>query len=335
MKFPDVELATEYTRSYPGIQVTPIVAKQARDSSVQRFLWEGIEDKSVEIEEQKNSNVPNVTLINHSTERFLGYRGSIIRGGGQNRHLVHSFVVPEKSHIDIPVQCIQHGRWNPHQSNKFSTKSGDITSSSIRFQNKSQQETWRSIRETTTLSGTISMTEDFTVLRDCLVGTPEEMETATSSLAATDSKTHEQRQKSRDRAQKILSDLEQPLPNQVGVYVTVVDPMEWKQGKVTLIYCVEIFASPQLYGKAHKDIISSFAVDIALLPEGDPRLEPIAMDEGKFKQLLKEIEGGKWKEDRNIGKEKRFELKSPSPQPFGESIVLENDLVHLMYSSAL
>ena len=337
LSLPKIELRLDAGKRYAGIHITPIVAKAGKNAVVQKFLWEGIDNKSVEIQEHKTQSVPTVTVINRSKETFLGYRGSIIRGGGQNRQLVHSFVLPEGATLDIPVQCIQHGRWNPHQSKEFSSKAGDITSSTLRFQKKSQHETWRTIDETSTLSGTTSHTQDYTVVHDYLLGSADEMKHATSQISGTDRASDSKRSKSRERAQQIAKDFAEPIVEQVGLYVTMVDPFDWKEGKVRLIHSIELFTAPELYRKVHKDLIASFAMDAALLQNDEVSAHfyedkmPDKLQTDTFDGLVKQVLDSPWKKQEKIGSEARHELTAADN--FGEMVSSGEELLHLMYAS--
>lgn len=324
----DLELALEHTRSYPGIQITPVISKKARSSKEHRLLWEGVESQSVKIQEKSSSSVPEVELINTTEETFIGYKGSIIRGGGQNRQLLHSFVVPKKASIKIPVQCIQHGRWNPNQQKNFSSKSGDVTSSSLRFSKKSQMETWNNITETATHSGTTSFTEDYTVMHDFMFGNQQESQTAVSSMTVSGVHFEKKREESREKAQQILKETE-PIEGQVGVYIHLVSPEDWKKGNIKRKEFMEVFASPSLYQKVHKDVLTSFVADAAILPK-EEKFEIPPVEKDQFQKFLEKIQNSAWKEKEKIGVEKRQEIASS--EIFGESISDGEEIVHLMCS---
>ena len=332
VQLPNIQLATGHTKSYPGIRLTPIVIKEKSGAShLNQLLWEGIEKQAVEISELKSSSVPTVTVINKTPEPFLAFRGTIIRGGGQNRQILHSFIMPEQKELNVPVQCIQHGRWNPYREKKFSSKSGDVTSSSLRFKSKSQCETWDTITHSTSLSGTSSGTDDYTVTHDYIMGSEEDSLTATSFITDASHGQMEKRQKARNRAQQILKEVEL-IDGQVGMYVTLIDPESWGRKKETVqLQCMELFASNDIYAKVHRDVLSSFVSDIAMLPEDVPTIEQ-EHDEPMFGEFLEKIQKAPWQQGKNIGKEERQEI-STSKEIFGESIYLGEEMVHMMCSS--
>ena len=332
VQLPNIQLATGHTKSYPGIRLTPIVIKGKQESShINHLLWEGIENQSIEISELKSSSVPTVTMTNKTLEPFLAFRGTIIRGGGQNRQILHSFIMPEQKELNVPVQCIQHGRWNPHHEKKFSSKSGDVTSSTLRFKSKTQCEAWDTITHTTSLSGTSSGTEDYTVTRDYFVGSENESLTATHSITDVSGAKMEKRQKARNRAQQIIKEVEL-LEGQVGMYVTIIDPESWgRETSPIQLQCMELFTSADIYAKVHKDVLSSFVSDIAVLPEEIPLIEN-EHDDPRFLDFLEKIQKASWQKGITIGKESRQEISS-SEELFGESIFLGEEMVHMMCSS--
>ena len=71
-------------------------------------------DAPVEISERPDAMVPTLVATNHSDSPVLLVEGQIVEGGRQNRVLNVSVVVPARSTIDIPVSCVEQGRWHAH-----------------------------------------------------------------------------------------------------------------------------------------------------------------------------------------------------------------------------
>jgi len=324
------EVDLEHVRDYPGLQIIPVINHDSQQTSVEKILWEGFQDESIKIKELDSSSVPTVQLTNTTDELYLGYRGAIIRGGGQNRQLLHSVVIPGKRSLSIPVQCIQSGRWNPHQEKIFTHKASDITSSSLRYKRYSQTETWSKISETTRMSGTSSTTQDYTVMHDFMFGSEQEASIAAESMTVYRENDFKRRKASRQRAQKILKEL-LPLENQVGVYIRLIEPSMCAKKKYELTECLEIFSCPTVYRKIHEVVLSSFVADASILPEDDPQLVIPAVTQQHFSEFMDMIDKASWKEQPSIGQEKRQEIRQDK-KLFGESIFQEKELVHLMCS---
>lgn len=58
---------------------------------------------------------PNVELLTAKNPTALPYallEGTIVDGGWQHRVLVHSVLVGANAQLDLPVRCVEQGRWN-------------------------------------------------------------------------------------------------------------------------------------------------------------------------------------------------------------------------------
>ncbi len=326
-----LRLDIENAKYFDGIHFFPIISeKNTQNTNNYRFLWEGMEEKKVDVEELKSSSVPTVTLTNKSSESYIAYRGNIIRGGGQNRQILHSFVVPAQKSLQIPVQCIQQGRWNPNQNKQFSQKAGEVTSSSMRFKSKTQSDTWNTITEQSTRTHTISCSYDYTVNKDYYTGSHQESITAESSITSSQLEEQNKRAEGREKAQKMLKEMENPLPNQVGIYVVMVDADEFVHGKTKLMDCLELFGNPDLYQKVHKEVTASFITDVVMYLQGQKITLPPATQE-RFQAFLTKIKGESWKSASSVGEEKREEI-AKSERSFGESISINDEMIHVMCS---
>ena len=329
IKFPEVGIDLEKQKIYPGVQIVPIIASTEGKAEINcRFLWEGIAEHAVEIKEHTGGyRVPAVTLVNHSNEIFLAHKGCIIRGGGQNRQLQHSFVIGAAGSFEVAVQCIQKGRWNPQKQQGFSTQ-GEVTASSLRFYKNSQRQIWETINNAATRSGTLSSSEDYTVLRDYLIGDEAAKQQAASQIRNPGTNKQNGQDDKRQRAQNILNDWEHPEAGQIGIFVTMADPVAYRYGEIIPRYFLEIFSSPQLYARIHREIIASFAVD-AIMYDGQSQMVPI--DQEKFAQFVASIEQADWTEVPGIGREKRYQLDELA-DAFGETIFWQERMQHFMYS---
>ncbi len=72
---------------------------------------------TVSIEESDHATVPILTVINNGFLPILILDGEEIIGGLQNRVLNTTVLVPANSKIDIPVSCVEHGRWQQSSPN--------------------------------------------------------------------------------------------------------------------------------------------------------------------------------------------------------------------------
>ncbi len=66
----------------------------------------------VEISEQGSAEVPFITVTNPGKRPTLLVEGETVTGGQQNRVLNVSVLVPGGATINVPVSCVEAGRWN-------------------------------------------------------------------------------------------------------------------------------------------------------------------------------------------------------------------------------
>lgn len=63
------------------------------------------------ISEQASAEVPTITVTNPGGRATLLVEGETVTGGQQNRVLNVSVLVPAASTIEVPVSCVEAGRW--------------------------------------------------------------------------------------------------------------------------------------------------------------------------------------------------------------------------------
>jgi hypothetical protein len=64
------------------------------------------------ISEQASAEVPTITVSNPGGRATLLVEGETVTGGQQNRVLNVSVLVPAASTIEVPVSCVEAGRWS-------------------------------------------------------------------------------------------------------------------------------------------------------------------------------------------------------------------------------
>ena len=65
----------------------------------------------MQITEHPGAVVPSLRIENHGPVPVLLVEGETVIGGNQNRVINVSVLVPARSGVDIPVSCVEQGRW--------------------------------------------------------------------------------------------------------------------------------------------------------------------------------------------------------------------------------
>jgi hypothetical protein len=89
----------------------------------------------VTIAEHTSPTVPSLQLVNHSPFPVLILDGEEVVGGLQNRVINTTLLIPAQSSFDLPVSCIEHGRWHA-ASTDF--KTGEAVHPTLRRQKVEQ-----------------------------------------------------------------------------------------------------------------------------------------------------------------------------------------------------
>jgi hypothetical protein len=108
---------------FEGISITPIDSLSIRDSE---HILEPLLDletafqaKLVSIKELgSNGSVEEVIVINQADLPLIILEGQGLEGAKQNRVLQKTVVIPAKTSLEVPVNCVERGRWQ-YNSDEF------------------------------------------------------------------------------------------------------------------------------------------------------------------------------------------------------------------------
>jgi hypothetical protein len=89
-----------------------------------RTLEQAIADGSVKVTERASASVPELTLQNAGGTMVLIFDGEEIIGGQQNRVVNTTFLVAAETTMDLPVSCVERGRWHRTSATFASGESG-------------------------------------------------------------------------------------------------------------------------------------------------------------------------------------------------------------------
>ncbi|HEV8352923.1 MAG TPA: DUF6569 family protein [bacterium] len=97
--------------SYEGLTLVPVFST-ARAPFDYTLLAHAVETGTAVIEEAGNGSVPTLRIVNRGDRPVLLIDGEHLVGVKQNRILNTTILVPAKSSLDIPVSCVEQGRWS-------------------------------------------------------------------------------------------------------------------------------------------------------------------------------------------------------------------------------
>jgi len=75
--------------------------------------------EGLEVQERSGGSVPVLVAHNRTDTPILIIAGQLIRGGKQNRGVNADVLVPAKGSIEIPVTCVERGRWSGGPTGRF------------------------------------------------------------------------------------------------------------------------------------------------------------------------------------------------------------------------
>lgn len=114
----DVRLGSP--QQHQQLTIYPLLTPNERELSC-LLLIEAINTSLVEITEKGTGTVPTLIARNNADTDVLIVDGEQLIGARQNRMTNRSILLPARSETEIPVYCMEQGRWH-HQSRAMSTK---------------------------------------------------------------------------------------------------------------------------------------------------------------------------------------------------------------------
>jgi hypothetical protein len=127
--------------SYRGLSLIPLFTTRPAPFEYV-LLSQAIASGTAIIEEVGGGTVPLLRLVNRGAVSVLLVDGEHLVGVKQNRVLNTTILVPEKSSLDIPVSCVEQGRWSaprgvarldsPHLFAKARARKAETVTASVR-----------------------------------------------------------------------------------------------------------------------------------------------------------------------------------------------------------
>ena len=229
-----------------SLALTPLIAtdKEIASSDDLQTLDETMPKHLVKIVEFDEGDVNNLTFSNKSEKPVFLLAGEVIIGGKQDRIIGRNTIIPAKKTQQVPVFCVEHGRWNG--ATKEFTTAKALAHGRLRGKATfdGQQDVWDEVASKNVSRRTTSKSDTYRAVAaqqsDGTLGKWEkQIDTALDKLS-TDDKSH-----------------------LIGFAVSV-------NGQVASI---DLFQSPALFGKLRSKLVRSYiteAVDTKAKKEAKP-----------------------------------------------------------------
>lgn len=248
------------------------------------------------ITEQASAEVPTITVRNPGGRPTLLVEGETVTGGQQNRVLNVSVLVPAASTIEVPVSCVEAGRWNgrsdfqrgrtfaPRRVRRVTTSS---VAESLRFdglRRSDQGAIWQVIDHELDTLAVSSTTRAF---HDAEIALERD-----------------------DRAEALL-ELTRigPLPGQCGVVF----------GHGGRVVAAEIFASPELLAANWEGLVRAALLDSPIVAEGRPSVS-------RALRFVNRLATGSATRAPGVGLGEESHIRTP--RLVGQALLFEGALVH-------
>jgi hypothetical protein len=238
-----------------SLTLTPIIATGPTDPTGDQLLVldEAMAARQVTIKEISDGSVNSLTFVNQAPQPVFLLAGEVIIGGKQDRIIGRNTVIPANTTQEVPVYCVEHGRWTV-QTKEFASARA-LAHGRLRGQASyaAQQDVWNEVAAKNVARKTVTPSDTYRRVAQqqsdgTLAAMEKQVEAALAHLPAAD----------RGRM--------------VGYAVAL-------NGSVAT---VDVFGSPALFKKLETKLVRSYlteAVDLRARPNIKP---PTATDVKAF-----------------------------------------------------
>ena len=241
---------------HAGITLFPVVGGATLPAPI------GLAGDGIVITEKDVAEVPVLVAHNPTDSAVLLLEGEVLDGGQQTRTLNVSVLVPAGGTVELPVSCVEAGRW--HGTSRFS-RAGYQTSRAVRESktrgvNRSvrrraakmsdQGAVWDSVDGELARFGVESATRSYAAAMRTAYVAPEQLTAEElAEIEESDRRALELDQARRGAVDELVE--RGPVPGQTGVVVAV-------DGKVV---AAELFGTPELLEARWAELVRSILLD--------------------------------------------------------------------------
>ena len=261
-----------------------------------KVLDEFLKEKKAEISEIPSQDVERINLDNPSDYRVFLLDGEEIEGALQNRITNTACLIDKKSSIEIPVSCVEQGRWS---GNRLFRSSESCAYPSL-----------RKILAKNTFSS-LKRSKRYSSDQTTIWGEVEKKLTSLKVKSYTSS----------------MQDIYTSLSSEIERYTEGAEELKGFSGIIgamgSKIIGLDLFQNSVLFKKLSKKLLESYALEV--LDKTQAQGEPSLKDANKFLSRLKRVKEVRKFPSVGLGDEIRF----GGQNLIGRGLIFDNSLLHL------
>lgn len=147
--------------TYDGLTVFQVEMGPVKDDTDYLSMGEALNRGDLEVREKGSASVPSLQARNSGSRSVLLLAGEIVSGGKQNRVLQGDLLLsPRSGWTELPVLCIEHGRWDGRSEFKDSPSVALLSVRSAAQSGAGQQHVWEEVGRSSAQLGAASPTQD-------------------------------------------------------------------------------------------------------------------------------------------------------------------------------
>lgn len=223
-------------RRQNNLQLIPLFQGAEAGARDYLLLDEAMEQEAIQLTEASEQGmVNNLIVVNLGSKPVLILDGEELVGAKQNRMVNATMLIPGHGKLDIPVSCVERGRWR-YESNRF---------------DKSDAHGYAELRRKKAAGVTLNLKANMSFASDQHdVWNEIDRKQAQMGVNSHTDAMNDVYKKYQKELDEFISGL-RPDPNQSGLAVFI-------NGKFT---CLDIFSHPDVLGKLWTKLLKSYAME--------------------------------------------------------------------------